>query len=104
MMPRVVPIPLLSRLKVELKRLEKLRVIEQMNEPTEWCSLILCVLKKDANEVSLCCDCTELNKGLERPIYPVPKVEVTLASLNKARFFHNTVGNRFTWIIIDGGR
>lgn len=56
--PRVVPLPLMDKLKTELDRLVKLGVIEAVDFPTEWCSPIVCVPKDSASGIRLCCDYT----------------------------------------------
>lgn len=78
--PRVVPLPLLPKLKAELNRLLKLGIIEPVNTPTPWVSPIVCVDKGDT--VRLCCDYTKLNENVLRSHFPLPKIEHTLAQLN----------------------
>ena len=82
--PRVFPIPL-NKLKAELDRLEKLKVIEPVDFPTEWVSPIVCVPK--ASGIRLCCEYTELNRSVKRSVFPLPKVDLTLAKLKNAKVF-----------------
>lgn len=89
--PRVVPLPLLDKLKTELDRLQKLKVIEQVDFPTEWCSPIVCVPKETG--IRLCCDYTELNRCVKRSVFPLPKVDVTLAKLKNAKVFSKLDAN-----------
>ncbi|XP_011859821.1 PREDICTED: uncharacterized protein K02A2.6-like [Vollenhovia emeryi] len=66
--PRVVSIPLLKKLKAELNKLTEQNIITAVDFPTDWCSPVL-------------------NKNIARPVYPIPKVDVTLARLGKAKIF-----------------
>ena len=43
--PRRVPLSVQPRLKAELERLEKEGVIKKVEEPTDWCSSLVCVEK-----------------------------------------------------------
>lgn len=84
--PRPVPIPFMSKLKIELDRLLSLNIIEAMHEVTEWVSPIV-VVPKDNNEIRLCVDYTKLNESVRRPYFPIPRIESTLSNLKGAKFF-----------------
>lgn len=43
--PRRVPLPLRDKVKTEIQRMESLRVISKVTEPTEWCSGMVVVPK-----------------------------------------------------------
>ena len=45
--PRKVPIPLRSKVKDELDRMESLGVISKVDVPTSWCAGMVVVPKKD---------------------------------------------------------
>ena len=44
--PRRIPIPLLPRVREELKRMEDMGVIEKVDQPTEWCPPVVVIPKK----------------------------------------------------------
>lgn len=80
-----MPIPLLDKVKKELQRLCQLGVLKPVEEPTQYVSPIV-VVPKDKT-VRICGDYTHLNKNIARPVYPIPKVEVTLARLRGSEFY-----------------
>lgn len=84
--PRNAAVPLLSRLKNELDRLVQLKIIEPIEEVTEWVSPIVVVPKPD-NGIRLCVNYTQLNKVVVRPYFPIEKVEMKLSRIKEARCF-----------------
>ena len=50
--PRNVPIPLWSKFKEELDRMEKLGVITKVTQPTPWCAGMVVVPKKSGSVIS----------------------------------------------------
>ncbi|KPJ18498.1 Transposon Ty3-I Gag-Pol polyprotein [Papilio machaon] len=84
--PRVVPLPLLDKVKEELSRLVSLGVIVPVEEPTMFVSPIV-VVPKGENGVRICGDYTQVNKNIIRPIFPIHKVENTLGRLKGAKLF-----------------
>lgn len=89
--PRSVPLPLLKQLELEINRLIKLNIIETVEQCTDWVSPIVVVRKADS--VRLCGDYTELNKNVERPYYPIPKLENTIAQLVGSKYFSKLDAN-----------
>lgn len=71
----------MPKLKNKLERLENLDVIKSIDFPTDWCSPIVVVPKKDLGEIRLCIDFTELNKNVKRAIHSLIKIDILLASL-----------------------
>lgn len=63
--PRRVPLPLLGKVKKELERMEQLGVITKVKEPTDWCSGMVPVPKKNG-AVRICVDLTKLNEAVCR--------------------------------------
>ncbi|RXN11392.1 Transposon Ty3-G Gag-Pol poly [Labeo rohita] len=63
--PRRVPLPLLGKVKKELERMEQLGVITKVEEPTDWCSGMVPVLKKNG-AVRIYVDLTKLNEAVCR--------------------------------------
>lgn len=85
--PRTVAVPLVQKLKLELDRLVKCNVIVPVDFPTNWCSPIVVVHKKDTDGIRLCFDLSKLNASIRRAVHPIPKVDVTLAKLKGAKVF-----------------
>ena len=61
--PRNVPIPLRTKVKEELDRMEELGVITKVTEPTPWCAGMVVVPKKSGS-VRICVDLKPLNEGV----------------------------------------
>lgn len=85
--PRTVKISLLSKLKKQLNDLLKLGIIKVVDFPTEWCSPIVVVSKKDCDDVRLCCDYTKLNDSVKRENFPISKLNVALSNLKGSKIF-----------------
>ena len=83
---RKVPIPLQQKVEDELKKMESAGIIEQITEPTDWCSPMVPVMKKNGN-VRICADLKKLNVAVKRERYPIPSLEELLAKLKGARYF-----------------
>ena len=81
-----VPVAMHQPLKDELERLVKLRVITQVDKPTEWVSQSVITLKKNG-KVSLCLDPQELNKVLLREHYIMPTIDDILHDLRQSKVF-----------------
>lgn len=84
--PRVVPIPLLGKVKQELDTMVKKGIVSPIEEPTMFVSPIV-VVPKGKDGVRICGDYTAVNKNILRPIFPIHKVELTLARLKGAKVF-----------------
>ena len=72
---RSLPISLRPKVKAELKRLLKLGVISQVDEPTSWVSQMVVVEKKKSDQVRPCIYPRPLNKALQREHYHLPTIE-----------------------------
>lgn len=94
--PRHVPLPLRSKVKEELARMESLGVISKVDEPTPWCSGIVIVPKK-AGTIRICVDLKRLNENVLRQVHPLPKVDETLAQLAGAKIFSKIDANCGFW-------
>lgn len=77
---RRIPVPLMSKVKMELDRLESLDVIKRVTEPTEWCAPIV-VVPKSNDQVRLCVDYTRLNEAVKRERHMLPTVDQVLAQM-----------------------
>ena len=83
---RRIPIPIMDKIKVELERMKRANIVEEMAEPADWCAPIVAVLKK-SGAVWICTDLKRLNEAVKRDRYMIPTIEDTLHKLNGARIF-----------------
>ncbi|KAL7827662.1 hypothetical protein SRHO_G00333800 [Serrasalmus rhombeus] len=92
--PRRIPLPLMSKVKKELKRMEDLGVISRVEQPTDWCAGMVPVPKAN-NEVCICADLTlsQLNHSVQREKHLLPSVEHTLGQLEGAKVFSKMDAN-----------
>ena len=74
--PRRVAIPLMPKVREELERMEKLGVIQKVEDPTEWCAGTVVVPKADG-QVRICVDLTKLNESIRRKRHLLPAVYQT---------------------------
>ncbi|XP_033730104.1 uncharacterized protein K02A2.6-like [Pecten maximus] len=95
---RRVALPLLDKVKDELQRMEQQGVISPVVEPTDWCSGLVVVPKKDGR-VRICVDLTQLNKSVRREHHQLPSVEQTLHSLTGAKVFSKIDAKAGFWQI-----
>ncbi|KAI5621586.1 hypothetical protein C0J50_18855 [Silurus asotus] len=96
--PRRISLPLLPKVKDELRRMEHQGVISKVEEPTEWCAPMV-VVPKSTSKVRICTDLTELNKSVLREKHPLPSVESTLGQLAGAKVFSKLDANAGFWQI-----
>ena len=68
---RRIPFPLMNAVRNELDRMIENDVIEKVTEPTEWCSAMVPVTKKNG-KVRICVDLKDVNKAVKRPHYSLP--------------------------------
>ena len=86
MKPRAVPYALRDKVADEIKRLEKLGIIEKIDY-SEYAAPIVPVLKSDST-VRICGDYKVIiNPDLEVPQYPLPKAEDLFSRLNGGQSF-----------------
>ena len=83
---RKVPVSVREKFKKEYKRLEDLKVITPVDEPTEWVSQIVVAMKK-SGELRICIDPRPLNASLRRERYKIPVINDLLPDLTDARVF-----------------
>ena len=84
--PRRIAIPLLPKVKAELKRMQRLGVIEKVEQPTDWCSGIV-VVPKANGKIRICVDLTTLNQNVQRERHILLSVEQTLAQIRGSKIF-----------------
>ena len=97
--PRPIAAGLKEKAKQELDRMLDLNVIEPVEEPTEWCSG-LTIAPKSNGKIRMCVDLTMLNKGVQRELYPLPRVSEMLSQLSKGRLFSKLDANSGFWQVI----
>uniref|UniRef100_A0A5S6QFE8 RNA-directed DNA polymerase n=1 Tax=Trichuris muris TaxID=70415 RepID=A0A5S6QFE8_TRIMR len=95
--PRRVPLHYRGMLRDQLNQMVSDGVIRPVTEPTDWCSGIVVVPKKDGASVRICVDLTELNKGVRRSLLTLPSVEEELALLSGAVVFSKLDANAGFW-------
>ena len=83
---RKIPVSVQQKFKEELKRLESIKVIAPVDQPTEWVSQIVVAVKK-SGELRVCIDPKPLNTALKREHYQIPVVDDLLPDLTDARVF-----------------
>ena len=84
--PRKIPFALKNKVKNELSRLESMRVIQKVSEPTEWVNSLV-VVEKPNKDVRLCLVPIDLNKNILREHYPMKTVEEVAAKVNNAKVY-----------------
>lgn len=83
---RRVPIPLMNKVKNELERLKENNIIQEINEPTDWCAGMVPAQKKNGG-IRICADFKKLNKSVKRERYQIPTIEDVLHKLKDATVF-----------------
>ena len=84
---RRVPFHIRKQVESELNSLEKADIIEKVVGPTPWVSPIVCVPKKQKDQVRICVDMREPNKAIGRERHPMPTLDDLIADLNGATIF-----------------
>ena len=84
--PRRAAHPLLSKVKAELENMVKQDIISPVHEPTSLCSGIV-VVPKPSGAVRICVDLTQLNKAVQREVFPMSSVDKSLAKLGQSKIF-----------------
>ena len=70
----------------ELKRLEELKIITHVDEPTEWVSQFVVAMKKSGS-LRICIDPKPLNAALKRERYQIPVIDDLLLDVTDACVF-----------------
>ena len=83
---RRIPFTIKDRVINELKRMEKLKIIKQVDEPTEWVNSMVIVNKPD-NQLRICLDPTQLNKFVMREHIQIPTADEIFAQISEASVF-----------------
>ena len=83
---RRIPVPLLDKVRDELRKVQKTGIIEEVTEPTDWCSQIVPVMKRSGS-VRICTDYKHLNAAVKRERYTLPTLEDILHKLSGSTVF-----------------
>ena len=83
---RKVLVSVRERFKEEVQRLESLKVIPPVDQPTKWVSQIVVAVKM-AGELCICIYPKPLNAALKREHYQIPVINGLLPDLTDARVF-----------------
>lgn len=83
---RKVPFALREKLKDELARMEKLKVIQKINEPTDWVSSLDIVQMKNG-AVRICQDPRDLIEAVKREHFKLPICEDIMSQFAGAKRF-----------------
>ena len=78
--------------------MEKAGVISKVDKPTPWCAGMVPVPKR-SGAIRICVDLKPLNESVLREVYPMPKVDETLAQLAGAKIFSKLDANSGFWQI-----
>ena len=78
--------PVKSEKKKKITRLEKIGVIEKINEPTDWCVPMVLVWKKSRG-ARICTDFKRLSAAVKREHYILPSVKDIMHYLKEATIF-----------------
>ena len=93
---RRMPFPMLNILKDELERMERLNVIKEVTEPTDWCSPIV-VVPKSQGKIRICVDLKRLNAAISREKYVLPTIDDVLNNLSGAACFSTLDASSGYW-------
>ena len=83
---RRVPFPLMDDVKAELDRMVTSEVIRVVTEPTDWCSAMVPVVKKNGN-VRICVDLKKLNIAVRREHLMLPSLDDIAPKLAHSKVF-----------------
>ena len=79
--------------------MESLGLISKVDSPSEWCApMVPVVPKKESGKVRICVDLKALNESVLHEVYPLPKVDETLAKLAGATRFSKLDANS-RWLL-----
>ena len=83
-------------MKEELERMERLDVIERIQEPTDWVNSMVNVVKPNG-KLRICIDPRDLNKAITREFYPMKTVEEVAARMPNAKLFSTVDASSELW-------
>ncbi|XP_055698689.1 uncharacterized protein K02A2.6-like [Phlebotomus papatasi] len=95
------PIALLDKVEEKLEELQKLDIIEPVNEHSDWVSPIV-VIPKDNGDIRICVDMRQVNKAIKRENHMMPVLEDFLPRIGRAEIFSRLdIKNAFHQLELD---
>ena len=76
--------------------MEKLNVIEKIDEPTEWVNSMVTIIKPNG-KLHICIDPRDLNKAVKRDYYPMRIVDEVITRMPNAKTFSVLDANSGFW-------
>ncbi len=93
---RKVPFALREKLKEELALMEKLDVIKRIDEPRDWVSSLVIVLKKNGS-LRICLDPRDLNRAIKHEHFKMPTREEIMSQFAGAKWFSKLDASSGFW-------
>ena len=98
--PRRQPVHLEEKLEEAIKNLEENGIIKPCN--SQWNTPIVCVWKKDKDEIRLCLDFRQLNLITKRQAFPMPNIAEMMDRLHGTKYFSTIdLGNAYYQVELD---
>ena len=98
--PRRQPVHMLNKIEENIKEMEINGIIKKCESP--WNSPLVCIKKKNTEDIRICLDFRALNLITERPIFPIPSIEEMLDVLNGSKYFTTLdLGNAYYQVELD---
>ncbi|CAB0016247.1 unnamed protein product [Nesidiocoris tenuis] len=94
--PRAIPIALKDKVKEALDDMIEKGVIVRVDHATDWCAPMVVSIKKGGG-IRICVDLSQLNRSVKRQYHPIPKIELSLAEVNGAKYFSKLDANHGFW-------
>ena len=95
---RHVAFKLMSKLKLELRRMQRAGIITKVDKPTDFVSSLVLVAKEDGS-IRVCLDPQCLNECIKREPIQLPTLEEISAKVKNAKYFTKLDANKAFWQI-----
>lgn len=95
---RKVPFALIDKLKETLQDLEKSKIIEKVNGPSEWVNPLV-IVKKPDNTLRICLDPFHLNKAIKREHCKIDSFEEITGRMAGAKIFTKLDANQAFYMV-----
>ena len=93
--PRKVPVSLKEKIKEEIDRMEKAKVVVKQEEPTDWVNSMVAVIKP--KKLRICIDPSDLNEVIRREHFPLTTTEEIVADMTQAKVISILDANSGYW-------
>ena len=87
-----------EKVKKELDRMEKLKIIRRVDEPIDWVNSTVVVPKADG-EVRICLDPRDLNSAIKREHYQMPTLDEITSQLTGMKYFTVLDATSGYWVV-----